>query len=142
METLRWRTVKITDKLPRHRYLDSKTPHDGVMAGQLRSPLWNFPSNTSSTISTPLSAPVEKSFRAPRDFRLHINQRYIFCRHRSLYRAAMAPSAIIAPSILSADFANLGAACSQTIEQGADWLHVDIMYVEALPRCREDLADL
>ncbi|KAK3298886.1 Ribulose-phosphate 3-epimerase-like protein [Chaetomium fimeti] len=39
----------------------------------------------------------------------------------------MAPKAIIAPSILSADFANLGADCSRTIEQGADWLHVDIM---------------
>ncbi|EAQ89311.1 conserved hypothetical protein [Chaetomium globosum CBS 148.51] len=39
----------------------------------------------------------------------------------------MAPKAIIAPSILSADFANLGAECSRTIEQGADWLHVDIM---------------
>lgn len=41
----------------------------------------------------------------------------------------MAPKAIIAPSILSADFANLGADCSRTIEQGADWLHVDIMCV-------------
>lgn len=40
----------------------------------------------------------------------------------------MAPPAIIAPSILSADFANLGADCSKTIAQGADWLHVDIMY--------------
>ncbi|KAK4154671.1 hypothetical protein C8A00DRAFT_14221 [Chaetomidium leptoderma] len=39
----------------------------------------------------------------------------------------MAPKAIIAPSILSADFAELGAACSRTIGQGADWLHVDIM---------------
>ncbi|KAK4674235.1 RIBULOSE-phosphate 3-epimerase [Podospora pseudopauciseta] len=39
----------------------------------------------------------------------------------------MAPKAIIAPSILSADFADLGAACSRTIKQGADWLHVDIM---------------
>lgn len=39
----------------------------------------------------------------------------------------MAPKAIIAPSILSADFAALGAACSETISQGADWLHVDIM---------------
>ncbi|KAH6854596.1 hypothetical protein B0I37DRAFT_362405 [Chaetomium sp. MPI-CAGE-AT-0009] len=39
----------------------------------------------------------------------------------------MAPKAIIAPSILSADFADLGAECSRTIEQGADWLHVDIM---------------
>ncbi|RMZ92330.1 hypothetical protein DV736_g433, partial [Chaetothyriales sp. CBS 134916] len=33
------------------------------------------------------------------------------------------PSTIIAPSILSADFAALGKACSDTIEQGADWLH-------------------
>ncbi|KAK7941126.1 Ribulose-phosphate 3-epimerase [Apiospora aurea] len=39
----------------------------------------------------------------------------------------MAPKAIIAPSILSADFAQLGADCARTMEQGADWLHVDIM---------------
>ena len=39
----------------------------------------------------------------------------------------MAPAAIIAPSILSADFAALGAACSDTIGQGCDWLHIDIM---------------
>ncbi|KAL6703762.1 RIBULOSE-phosphate 3-epimerase [Coniothyrium glycines] len=39
----------------------------------------------------------------------------------------MSPAAIIAPSILSADFAALGQACSDTIQQGADWLHVDIM---------------
>ncbi|KAK7521956.1 Ribulose-phosphate 3-epimerase-like protein [Phyllosticta citricarpa] len=39
----------------------------------------------------------------------------------------MTPPAIIAPSILSADFAALGQACSDTIAQGADWLHVDIM---------------
>ncbi|KAK5655435.1 hypothetical protein OQA88_5706 [Cercophora sp. LCS_1] len=39
----------------------------------------------------------------------------------------MAPGAIIAPSILSADFANLGEDCRRTIAQGADWLHVDIM---------------
>lgn len=40
---------------------------------------------------------------------------------------SMSPPAIIAPSILSADFADLGRECSRTIEQGADWLHVDIM---------------
>jgi hypothetical protein len=40
----------------------------------------------------------------------------------------MAPKAVIAPSILSADFAQLGAECVQTMNQGADWLHVDIMY--------------
>jgi pentose-5-phosphate-3-epimerase len=42
----------------------------------------------------------------------------------------MAPKTLIAPSILSADFAQLGAECARTIEQGADWLHVDIMLVE------------
>ena len=36
----------------------------------------------------------------------------------------MSPPAIIAPSILSADFGALGKACSETIAQGADWLHV------------------
>lgn len=39
----------------------------------------------------------------------------------------MAPQAIVAPSILSADFAALGKACSDTIEHGADWLHIDVM---------------
>ncbi|KAL8980841.1 MAG: hypothetical protein Q9205_004193 [Flavoplaca limonia] len=39
----------------------------------------------------------------------------------------MSPPAIIAPSILSADFAALGQACSDTIDQGASWLHIDIM---------------
>ena len=41
----------------------------------------------------------------------------------------MAPKTIIAPSILSADFAQLGHDCARTMKQGADWLHVDIMYV-------------
>ncbi|KAF7545508.1 hypothetical protein G7Z17_g9120 [Cylindrodendrum hubeiense] len=39
----------------------------------------------------------------------------------------MAPKTIIAPSILSADFGNLGHDCARTIGHGADWLHVDIM---------------
>jgi ribulose-phosphate 3-epimerase len=39
----------------------------------------------------------------------------------------MSPPAIIAPSILSANFANLGHDCAKKMEQGADWLHVDIM---------------
>ncbi|KAI9891609.1 MAG: RIBULOSE-phosphate 3-epimerase [Vezdaea aestivalis] len=39
----------------------------------------------------------------------------------------MGPKAIIAPSILSADFGQLGPECSATISQGADWLHIDIM---------------
>ncbi|TID17524.1 ribulose-phosphate 3-epimerase [Venturia nashicola] len=39
----------------------------------------------------------------------------------------MSPPAIIAPSILSADFGNLGQECIDTIQRGADWLHIDIM---------------
>ena len=46
---------------------------------------------------------------------------------RHTLRANMSPPAIVAPSILSADFGALGKACSDTIEHGADWLHVDIM---------------
>ena len=39
----------------------------------------------------------------------------------------MSPPAIIAPSILSADFAALGRECSEMIESQCDWLHIDIM---------------
>lgn len=39
------------------------------------------------------------------------------------------PPSIISPSILSADFANLAQECRQIIDQGADWLHVDIMVI-------------
>ena len=35
--------------------------------------------------------------------------------------------AIIAPSILSADFGRLGAEVQRTQEAGADWIHVDVM---------------
>ncbi|MCA9312056.1 MAG: hypothetical protein KDA21_12665, partial [Phycisphaerales bacterium] len=34
---------------------------------------------------------------------------------------------LIAPSILSADFARMGADCAQVLEAGADLLHVDVM---------------
>jgi len=43
----------------------------------------------------------------------------------------MSPPAVIAPSILSADFGALGAACSDTIAQGATWLHIDIASLTA-----------
>lgn len=40
----------------------------------------------------------------------------------------MAPQAIVAPSILAADFGDLGKECSTMLYQhNADWLHVDIM---------------
>ncbi|MFB0919249.1 MAG: ribulose-phosphate 3-epimerase [Clostridiaceae bacterium] len=34
---------------------------------------------------------------------------------------------LIAPSILSADFANLGADVKKLQEEGADWIHIDVM---------------
>jgi ribulose-phosphate 3-epimerase len=35
--------------------------------------------------------------------------------------------ALLAPSILSADFGRLEAHCREAVEAGADWLHVDVM---------------
>ncbi len=34
---------------------------------------------------------------------------------------------ILAPSILSADFARLGEQCREALEAGADWIHIDVM---------------
>ena len=34
---------------------------------------------------------------------------------------------IIAPSILSADFSRLGDSLKETVDAGADWLHIDMM---------------
>jgi ribulose-phosphate 3-epimerase len=39
----------------------------------------------------------------------------------------MSATPIIAPSILSADFARLGEECRAVQDAGADWLHVDVM---------------
>ena len=50
-------------------------------------------------------------------------------RHILRYGDAMQfdRSVKIAPSILSADFANFGAECRAIEAQGADWVHVDVM---------------
>ena len=44
-----------------------------------------------------------------------------------LRKVNMTPPAVIAPSILSADFAKLGQESSDTMANGANWLHVDVV---------------
>ena len=39
----------------------------------------------------------------------------------------MSPAAIINPSVLSADFAELGKACRDAMDWSSDWLHLDVM---------------
>ena len=39
----------------------------------------------------------------------------------------MAQPLVIAPSILAADMAALGAECAAVVAEGADWIHVDVM---------------
>ena len=37
------------------------------------------------------------------------------------------PKAIICPSILSCNFADIGSICQKLIDDGSDWIHLDIM---------------
>jgi Ribulose-phosphate 3 epimerase family len=67
-------------------------------------------SRTSSNLSFPFSSPETNP--SPRHFRKS-------CK--------MSPPAIIAPSILSADFAALGEACSDLMRHSAEWIHIDVM---------------
>ena len=40
---------------------------------------------------------------------------------------ALRPKALICPSLLSADFATLGAEVDRMAQFGADWMHIDVM---------------
>lgn len=52
----------------------------------------------------------------------------VYCSLNTLsYNRPMAAQPLIAPSILSADFARLGEQIAEAEEAGADWIHIDVM---------------
>ncbi len=52
----------------------------------------------------------------------------VFCSLNTLsYNRPMAAQPLIAPSILSADFARLGQQIAEAEQAGADWIHIDVM---------------
>src|SRR5690348_3367805 len=48
-------------------------------------------------------------------------------RHGQIDLGPMARDVLIAPSILSADFARLGEDVRKLDQDGADWIHIDVM---------------
>lgn len=86
----------------------------------------------SLSLPLPISSPSASPHRPKEP--LSPPQPYQHQNRRTTPSPTMTPPAIIAPSILSADFAALGAACSKTIGEGADWLHVDIVRFRPVPR--------
>ena len=49
--------------------------------------------------------------------------------------AVLRPAAVIAPSMLSCDFANLAGEAARMVSAGADWLHMDVMVRRRAPCC-------
>lgn len=56
-----------------------------------------------------------------------VNYKVFCCINPLSYNQPMAAQLVIAPSILSADFARLGEQIAEAEQAGADWIHIDVM---------------
>lgn len=64
---------------------------------------------------------------SPGSWRRPVPSNPVAAAERSCYRRAMKRPLLIAPSILSADFAKLGEEIRAVDQAGADWIHIDVM---------------